>query len=79
MSREKELQHIKKLIKEYYSDGDCGLYNTRNILGDQMANVFNGKYFELDLCYHYSYFEIFGTTKDEFEELEKFYERFEVR
>lgn len=77
MSREQEFQHIKEIIKDYYSAGDCGLYNTRNLVGDLMITIFNGKYFTLDLCYYYSYFEIFGTTKEEFEELKKFYERLE--
>ena len=79
MSREQEFQYIKETIKEYYSDGDCGLYNTRNLTGDSMINIFDGKYFKLDLCDHYSYFEIFGTAKEEFEELKKFYERLEAR
>lgn len=73
MSREKEFEKIKKLIKENYDDADCGLYDTRNIVGDYMVNIFDGKYFTLDICYNYSYFEVFGTTSEEFEELKKLY------
>lgn len=62
------------MIKEYYNDGDCGLYNTKNILGDPMTTIFNGKYFTLDICFYYSYFEVFGTTIEEFNELTKFYD-----
>lgn len=72
--RKKEFKKVKQIIKENIDDARCGLYNTRNIVGDSMMNLYEGKYFSLDMCYYYSYFEVFGTTDDEFEELEKFYE-----
>ena len=74
MTREEEFKKIKELIKENYKSGDCGLYDTRNIVGDPMTNIFNGKYFQLDICYYYSYFEVFGTNCEEFEELEELYD-----
>ena len=43
MSQKEEFNKVKKLIKEYYDNGDCGLYNTRNIVGDRMVNLFNLK------------------------------------
>ena len=73
MEREKELEKVKKLIKENYEDARCGIYNSRNLVGDPMLGLFEGKYVTLDMCYMYSYFEVFGTTEKEFEELEKFY------
>lgn len=77
MKREKEFNEIKKCIKEYYDNGNCGFFNTMNIVGDPMLTIFDGKYFTLDICYFYSYFEIFGTTDDEFKELKKFYNSLE--
>ena len=71
--REKEFIEIKNLIKENYEDADCGLFNTRNFAGDYMSTIFTGKFFTLDICYHWGYFEIFGTTKKEFKELKEFY------
>lgn len=73
--RKKELKKVKKIIKENIDDARCGLYDTRNIAGDSMMNLYEGKYFSLDICWYYGYFEVFGTTDEEFEELEKFYER----
>lgn len=29
---------------------------------------------EIDVCYYYSYFEVFGLSDAEFEELEKYYD-----
>ena len=73
MNRIEELEKVKKIIKKNYKYADCGIYNTRNIVGDPMENIFNGKYFIVDMCYYYSYFEIFGTTNEEFKELEQYY------
>lgn len=74
MTRKQEFEEIKRLIEEYYEDGHCGLFNTKNIVGDYMMTLFGGKYLQLDFCYNYSYFEVFGTTKKEWKELEKFYD-----
>lgn len=75
MNREEEFNKVKELIKKYYEDGDCGLYNTRNVVGDIMSTLFKGKYFTLDICFYYSYFEVFGTTNKEFEELKNLYKK----
>ena len=66
MNREEELEKVKETIKDYYSEGNCSLYNTRNIAGDIMTTIFKGKYFKVDICFTYSYFEVFGTTSEEF-------------
>lgn len=77
MNREKEFEKIKKLIKKNYDDADCGLFDTRNIVGDYMVNIFDGKYFTLDICYNYSYFEVFGATSEEFAILKTIYNNLE--
>lgn len=74
MQRKQELEKVKEIIRENFVFGDCGIYNTRNIIGDSMSNIFTRKYFEVDLCFNYSYFEIFGTTETEFNEILEFYE-----
>lgn len=73
LKRKKEFLEIKELIKEHFCDGNCGLFNTRNFAGDCMNNIFQGDFFILDICYFWSYFEVFGTTSEEFEELYEFY------
>lgn len=79
MTREQEFNKVKKLIKKYYEDGHCGLFNTRNVVGDYMATLFDGEYLQLDICYFYSYFEVFGTTKKEWQELDKYYNSLEEK
>lgn len=67
------LDIAKKIIKEHIKEADCGIFNNRNIVGDPMFTIYNNGELIVDICYHYSYFEVFGLSKNEFEELEKFY------
>lgn len=40
--RKAELEMVKELIKENIDCGDCGLYRTRNLTGDDMSNIYKG-------------------------------------
>ena len=75
MTRENELKKVKKIIKENIEDADCGIFNNRNLVGDAMYTIFKGDYFTLDCCYAYSYYELFGTTDEEFEKIKKYYNK----
>ncbi len=75
MTREEEFEKIKELIKKHLGEAECGLFDTRNIAGDRMHNIFNGTYFDLDICYGWCYFEVFGTNAQEFNELKKYYNK----
>lgn len=74
MSRTQELEKIKALIEKHYGEADCGLFDCSNWAGDPMTNIYAGEYFDLDICYGWSYFEVFGTTAKEFKSLLKFYD-----
>lgn len=73
MTRKKELEKVKDIIKRHYNRGDCGIFNRRNLVNDPMSTIFKGEYFTVDLCEYWAYFEVFGTSSDEFKELENFY------
>lgn len=75
MTRKEELEKVKEIIKVTIDDYSCGLYSTRNVVGDCMETMFNGKYFTLDACYNWSYYELFGTTEDEFKEIKDYYNK----
>ena len=68
-----KLDIAKKIIKEYYTKADCGIYNSRNVVGDPMTNIYNDGELCIDICYYYSYFEVFGLSDTEFQELKFFY------
>lgn len=72
-----ELEIAKKIIKENFSFYNCGLFNTRNLVGDPMGTIYDEDGLTIDVCDYYSYFEVFGLTDEEFKELEKFYEYLE--
>lgn len=70
-----KLKKAKEIIKEYYSGGDCGIFNTRNSVGDRMTTIYTDGELTIDICYTWSYFEVFGLSDDEFTELEKYYSK----
>lgn len=68
-----KFEKAKEIIKEHFKEGDCGIYNSRNIVGDWMVNIYNNEGLSIDICYLYNYFEVFGLTDEEFAELCKYY------
>ena len=68
-----KLNIAKTIIEQNYEDADCGIFNTPNTMGDPMITIYRGNELIINICYYYSYFEVFGLSKDEFNELEKFY------
>ena len=75
--KEKKLDIAKRIIKELYNLGDCGLFNCRNLIGDSMCNIYDDGELSIDICYYYSYFEVFGLSESDFDELLQFYETLE--
>lgn len=67
------LEKAKEIVKENYIYADCGIFNSRNWVGDSMTTIYEGEGLSIDICYYYSYFEIFGLSDDDFEELERYY------
>ena len=72
-----KLDIAKDIIKEFYFLADCGIYDTRNIVGDRMTTIYEDDELIIDICYNYSYFEVFGLSEADFNELEKFYNMLE--
>lgn len=68
------LEKAKEVIKDNYKDAECGIFCTRNIVKDPMDNLYEDEELTIDICYPYEYFEVFGLSKDEFDELAMFYE-----
>lgn len=74
MNRIEEFKKVKQIIKNQYPQASLGIFNTRNWCGDLTINIFSGEHFKVDICYQYEYFEVFGTTDEEWTELERLYE-----
>lgn len=69
-----KLEIAKKVIKENYSYAECGIFDCENIVGDSMTTIYDEDGLQIDICYRYFYFEVFGLTDNEFAELEEYYE-----
>ena len=61
------------IVYDNYADLDCGIFNTRNICGDSMTTLYDEDGLVIDACYYWSYFEVFGLTETDFDDLESFY------
>lgn len=75
------LDRAKKVIKEHIKSAMCGIFDTRNCAGDDMVTIYDEDGLIVDICYNWEYFEVFGLSMSEFQQLEDFYEtlRKEVR
>ena len=63
----------KEVIKEYSMNAPCGIFNSRNIVGDRMKTIYNNNGLVIDICSEYEYLEVFGLSDEEFKELESYY------
>lgn len=68
------LEKAKEIVKAYYEDAKCGIFNSRNLVGDAMNTIYDDKGLTIDICHGWAYFEVFGLSDAEFEELERYYD-----
>lgn len=67
------LDKAKNLIEMHLKKAKCGLYDSRNTEGDEMTTVYKDRELQIDICYFYEYFEVFGLSNSEFRELKRYY------
>ena len=67
------IDKVKNVIRDRYPDAMCGLFFTPNLVGDSMATIWEEDGVTIDICYRYEYFEVFGLTEEEENELLAFY------
>lgn len=74
MTREQEYNKIFKLIELNFNVANCGMFFSRNTVGDEMKTIFDGEHFKLDICYGWQYFELFGANEKEQDDILTFYD-----
>lgn len=74
MSNISRIDKVKNVIRNRYSGATCGLFFTRNWAGDNMLTIWEEDGVTIDICYEYEYFEVFGLTEEEKNELLDFYD-----
>ena len=67
------LEKAKEIVKEYYRSARCGIFDSRNLVGDETLTIYEGEGLTIDICYYYSYFEVFGLSNADFKKLERYY------
>ena len=75
IKKRSNLDVAKEIIDQYFSMADCGLFDSRNLVGDSMTTVYDANGLTVDICYSYSYFEVFGLSSDEFKKLREYYNK----
>lgn len=68
-----KLEKAKQIIKENLEEADCGIFDSRNLVGDHMVNIYSSEELVIDICYGWGYFEVFGLSPLEFGNLESYY------
>lgn len=68
-----KLEKAKEIVTKYYDKATCGIYNTRNIFGDEMTTIYKDDGLTVDICFFYAYFEVFGLSDAEFKKLKSYY------
>lgn len=59
-----DIKEVIEAVKKF--DLGCGIYNSRNIVGDKMETVYSKDGVTIDACYYWEYIEVFGLTYDDF-------------
>lgn len=62
-----------QLVQDNIRFASCGIYDTKNTMGDNMDLLHAEGEFQVWICYQYQYFEVFGLPDDEFAILEERY------
>lgn len=68
-----KLETAKDIIRRNIDDGKYGIFNCRNIAGDPMTTIHKEDGLQIDICFRYEYFEVFGLSDDEFSRLVEYY------
>lgn len=69
------LDFVKKTIETHIDDALCGIFFSRNIAGDPMTHLNKGFGIDIEICYPYEYFEVFGLTASEQDTIKAFYDQ----
>lgn len=68
-----KVELVKQIIKNNIEYARCGIFDCRNMVGDPMSTIYKDAKVQVDICFSWAYFEIFGLTAEEFDEVEEYY------
>ena len=62
------IDKVISFLKEEFPIG-TQVFNSRNLVGDDMDNVYEADGITVDYCANYDYIEVFGVTEDEYDKI----------
>jgi len=70
------INEIKDMIYLNIADALYGIFDTNNICGDMMTEIYrNAEYgVSVSVCYDWGYFEVLGISSEDFCRIKKFYD-----
>lgn len=68
-----KVEKVKAVIAKNIEDALCGIFDCCNLVGDPMETLYKDDAVQVDICYGWGYFEVFGLTDKEFAEVKSFY------
>lgn len=71
---DKEFEEVRKIIKEHFNEARCGLFFCRNAVNDAITNIYDKNGIQIDICYKWAYFEVFGLDLVQQVVLKKYYD-----
>lgn len=72
---ETKLERAKKIIEKYWQVARFGIYNTPSLADDKRDTIYEEDGLTVLICYGWSYFEVFGLSLGDFDQLEKYYNK----
>lgn len=67
-------ERVKKCLDFLKSDNGyipaCGIFSSRNTVGDHMTTIYDEDGITVDVCYNWDYIEVFGLSAPEFKDLQ---------
>lgn len=69
------LDEIKAIIDLHGDEYAYGLYDCRNICGDEMTNIYDKDGVTVDICTDNAYIEVVGLSDVDFDKLSDYYNR----
>lgn len=69
------MKEIKKIIKANITDAMLGIFFNRNSVGDVTSTIYKNGEVQVDICHEWDYFEVFGLTEEEQEEIDNYYQK----
>ena len=73
MEDTKNIKVVKDIIDRYYDSASCGIFRNKNQFGDPMETVYEENGVKIDVCFYYSYMEVFGLSDEEYKVIDKYY------